>query len=531
MKFGSLTLGLLVLSTSAAWCLAEDAPAAPELPILRDRPVATSQTPEEPNLLGPRFESKAAGIALRGPLGSKEFRRGGVDSIVEYLNEERGWVLTVSKVSLRNPRPLRDSDTKELKRIGLLTATVDEFKQVHADADILRQEVINNADGEIGVFALRYFQGANRKLLQQAMIPASEQLYYVVTLLSPAGKDKGLLDDGAKGDAGEAEAANVFRQVLDSVKLLDRGSIRKDQETRLLHTRDLIEALRNPDVMKKAMIPEQYFRVVRDGKDIGYTAVFEQAGERDAHQGILITIRASTAPEAMSSALISSEMFVSFDWRNESWNHLATMRGDKKREQRSELGVTNISTRHTVEENGTTRPTIREVDDYSLEVRTATKRTFEGKPTQTLSGAPLKRKLPPWYLPQAVQQMLPRLVPLDKPQTYMFAPYISDRREVMSQYVNVDRPDEVAWMGRKMKVIPVYSRLGLEGTTTIHYLSPEGQYLGSTATYTGETPSQTTTVQMIPADQAAIKQLWPDANLSKPTVADFRDNDLLKDGK
>ena len=63
--------------------------------------------------------------------------------------------------------------------------------------------------------------------------------------------------------------------MLDSVTLLDRGAIRREQEDRLYRTRTLFVNL-TPARLKAALIPEQWLRVIHDGKDVGYTYICEQ---------------------------------------------------------------------------------------------------------------------------------------------------------------------------------------------------------------------------------------------------------------
>ena len=515
------------------------APAATDLPILSNRPDAAAVPAEGSDLLGPRFSNQAAGISLRGLNGAKELRGGaGSDVIVEFNHEAMGWVLTVTKATLRTGRALKDS--ADGRQIGMLSATVNDFKQMHGDAEVLRQEVLDGADGEVGICALRYLQGTHRRLQQQAVFPASEQLYYTVSLISPAGNAKGLPDDPAKTDPGERRAAEFFRQVVDSVKLLDRTSIRKDQEARLMHTRSFLDVLHEAGTLKKAIVPEQYARLVRDGKDIGYTCTFETATARDTRPGVLISMRARTVPEAGTVGVVTSQMFVSYDWRNESWHHIGNSKSEKRSTQNTELGVSNVASRLVVERDATpatspsvepTRATVREEEEYTLEVRTDAKVTVTGRPAQSMSGTPLKKTLPPWYLPQAAQKMLPRLLPLDKPQTYFFYTYVSDRREVMARYVDVVAAEDVFFAGKRVRAIQIYDKVGWDGPPTIHYVNADGQYLGNTTTYTGATPAATTTVQVIPTTPADIKRIWPDADLSKPSGSEFERGEQPAGGK
>src|SRR5438270_13354564 len=70
--------------------------------VLAGRPDADA--PSE--LLGRRFESKSAGISFRPPAGCQQSKKPGSESIVEYGNEESGWLLRVTRPSFPKPFPL-----------------------------------------------------------------------------------------------------------------------------------------------------------------------------------------------------------------------------------------------------------------------------------------------------------------------------------------------------------------------------------------------------------------------------------------
>ena len=118
---------------------------------------------------------------------------------------------------------------------------------------------------------------------------------------------------------------------------------------------------------------------------------------------------------------------------------------------------------------------------------------------------PIERDLPVYYIPLAITHLLPRLVPLDEPGQYMFASYVSDQKEVMARYVDVQREQELMLDGKKIRAIPVMDRIGVEGSATTHYMTHEGEWLGSV--------NVDQKVMVLPSDKESIKQLWKDADL------------------
>jgi hypothetical protein len=125
------------------------------------------------------------------------------------------------------------------------------------------------------------------------------------------------------------------------------------------------------------------------------------------------------------------------------------------------------------------------------------------------NAAPIKQDLPPWYIPQAVGHLLPRLLPLREPKTYLFAVYVSEQQHVMHRYVDVGKEEEVELAGQKVRAVPISDRIKLEGTPTIHYLSPEGKYLGSV--------NKDSKITILPTDAASLQKIWENhADLTRP---------------
>jgi hypothetical protein len=145
-------------------------------------------------------------------------------------------------------------------------------------------------------------------------------------------------------------------------------------------------------------------------------------------------------------------------------------------------------------------PVLRPVESYALRVERAT----QGR---NANSQPEAHAPSPWYIPQAIGSMLPRLLPLDRPVTYLFQSYVSDQHEVVHRYVDVGYEKEVTIDGKKVKAIPVSDRIRLEGAPTVHYMSRDGKYLGS--------QNAAAKVWILPTDRAALERIWVDADLRK----------------
>jgi hypothetical protein len=56
--------------------------------------------------------------------------------------------------------------------------------------------------------------------------------------------------------------------------------------------------------------------------------------------------------------------------------------------------------------------------------------------------------------------------------------------------------------------VPVQDRIGLEGSVTTHYLTPEGKYLGCV--------NEDSKITLLATDAPTLERLWRNANLTRP---------------
>jgi len=476
-----------------------------------------AQSPPKPaaddvdDLLGSTFTSVAAGISFRPPANCIQFRGVGGDEIVQYVDERRDWILKVGRIRVSEPLPLVNYPDKfGIPQKGLMEITLDHTRETTPGAEVLRSDVVPLTDCNAAMIAVRYTVNAQRKLTQQAILqahpatdpkdpkgPPRSMLYYVFNFTTPgAGSrpDQPRLTD----DPREKLSVDVFRQVLDSVKLIDNENIRKDQDERLIRARALFVNWSAAYIDSKLQA-EQFLRVIRDGKDIGYMYVVEQPELRAAVPGVQIGIHSTTWPEAGDSAAgaktqadLETWMWSTCDRKHESWSSIAYIVSDDGRKKADSVK------RSQVQEFGSAD---QHPETWDLTVKTM---STHG------NAVPVSRVLPPFYVPQAIGHLLPRLLPIKEPKTYMFATYVGQQREVMSRYMEVEKEQEVSLAGQKVRAVPIRDRIGLEGSVTVHYFSPypEGNYLGSYSKDSG--------VTVLPADRQTILQLFPTATLKAP---------------
>ncbi len=449
--------------------------------------------------LGPAFENALSGISVRPPLGSKRIdRAGSPDEIVQFADDQRNWTMRVSRLRFSKPMAL----TTKGQAPGLLELSVEKLKEP-GSAEVLKSEVTNvgtRGVPDTGLIAVRYQQGTKGpRLAQQALIQFSETLYYVVELDSPGSKPG---TGSEEASAAERTAVATFTAVVDSVKLLDRSDVREAQNQRLFATRALLLNW-TEERLRKAVAPERWMRLIQNGKDIGYSYIVEEESERGGKKGVLIGVRSRTTPGEGQQVDAESFMFVAADRRFEEWSNVAKVTVDAKTRSSTEVGASSLSVRRQLAKGELSgdgkderQPAVRETEDYRLTV------SYSG-----LSAA-IEVDLPPWYLPQALGHLLPRLVPLGEPKKYLFASYIAESRSVMMRYLDVLAEKEVEIGGKRVRAVPVTDRVGIEGAITTHYMTRAGEYLGSV--------NEVAKIVILPSDAATLERLWTNPDLSRP---------------
>jgi hypothetical protein len=273
------------------------------------------------------------------------------------------------------------------------------------------------------------------------------------------------------------------------------------------------------------VIPEQWLRIVQNGKDIGYSYVAEEFVEgKDvksnparAHDGVLVSMRTRTVVDG-GQVDVGSQLFTSLDRKHEDWAHIVNTVMNKgtageEKKQSMEFGYSELKVKQVIDRQARPdprtdpnaqdpkNPVLRPVESYALRIERAT----QGR---NANSQPEAHAPSPWYVPQAIGSMLPRLVPLDRAVTYLFQSYVSEQHEVVHRYVDVGFPKEVTINGRAVRAVPITDRIRLEGSPTVHYMSEDGKYLGS--------ENVAAKVWILPTDRATLEKQWENADLRKP---------------
>ncbi|MCY2952056.1 MAG: hypothetical protein NTU53_08770 [Planctomycetota bacterium] len=460
--------------------------------------------------LGEYFVSRGAGLALRPPVGGTQIKPVAVGmNIVQYVNTEEKWALRVLQMVFEKPAAMVGKDDPSTPGVdesktmpGVLAQTVQQLLLQNAGGKLLRQDVINVGKQDTGMIILRYTQGSQTYLRQAALIQRNDQHYYVLDLTSPSSRAAG--EGEEKEDPSEAMAVRIFNAILDSVQILDLSLIQADNDARLYSARSLMVNMSAR--AKEVVAAEQYFRMVRNGKDVGWSFVAEELGQRLGENGVYVAILTEGTSEPGGKVNVATEAFCQDSRRSEVWVSVSVFDKGGQKEQVSEIGQSDRRTKPKLVGGGGDDRKNGEPPAISVSQRYVLNVTQTSK----VGATRMSRELSPHYLPQVFAHLLPRLLPLREAKGYLYLVWVSGERELIHRYIDVEKEKVVDFGGRQVSAVVVKDRLGLEGNPTFHYLTAKGQYLGS------ETPA--TGVAMIATDQKTLSGMWPSAKIARPRV-------------
>ncbi len=270
-----------------------------------------------------------------------------------------------------------------------------------------------------------------------------------------------------------------------------------------------------PKRVQQAIVPERHYRIVREGKDIGWMYTCEEAGEHQGKQGFFVSVLSHFDGEK-GGIDMGSEMFSSLDLAKtqEAWVSITASEKGGVRELAREIGASSRQVRRYLDEEGQADPNDKNyaVDKHQPVVRTKELYTLDVVQTGKSGVKNTKREVPPYYVPKAMGSMLPRLLPLGDVQGYVFCVWESGEQELYLRYLDVKGEKDVMLGGESVHAVVVEDRVALEGDPTEHYFSPEGKYLGC------YTPASKTA--LLPTDAQTLARRWPEAKIERPRLLD-----------
>jgi hypothetical protein len=505
------------------------------------RPVSDSTDP----LLGKLFRSRIDGIQLNPPAGGAMIRELNSGEIVRFVYADESWDVRVKPIPLHVPLPLSAGTDG-----GVLELMATHLTDSNPTAEILSRQVVQMHGKDVGVIDARYTAGIDRVFAQQAIFKDTNRHYFAVQMTS---KGKPKTAPANQPDPDEDRATTSFEHMLQSVRILDRQELAEEQIRRINKTHGLYVLLDRKTILA-AIEPLHLMRVVRDGKDVGFIQVNEREAVHNSNDGIEVIIHSHVVvdqqpvrPETAAATpatpetggiviskqigptavepvktlppqnlYTSSIFFVTFDRSHEDWTTISQT-DEQVANQLNENGYSDLTVKRILDpaevrasvKHAATQPLSKDFADYILDVDYTRGHKRE---------ASVAAQLPPFYLPQALGQMLPRLLPSDEPAQYMFGFYVSGQRNVMSRYVDVLETKDVDLDGQTVRAVPITDRIGVDGIPTTHYCTRQGQWLGSVN-------DESKTV-VLPTDEKTLERLWPGFSVAPEPAAQEFDADV-----
>ena len=483
-------------------------------------------------LLAPEaFSSKTEGFQFRPPAGGTEVRQLNSGEIVRFAYPERGWTIVLRSAPNSTHLAMLTPPDADATRTGLLDVTAGQLTDRGGEpATLLRKDVVPVGPAQVGLIEARDNSGINRLFLQVAILPDKASRYFLLQMISPS--------DASKKDAPlgpqESDARQMFQRMLATATVVDRRPFVEEQKRRLYNTRELWVQVDRKRVEAALQPAVRYMRVVRSGKDVGYVQVNQRVEQHHGRDGVLVVARshlegaaepaaaaapavaaaagptvdlpgrAPPAPVATGPTRLEREakFFVTFDRGHEDWT-VVTRLNNRVGDDAVEMGNSDVEVRRMLDTTvlhdqarlaGHDRqPPVLDRETDMLRVD-----DYRGKlPT----GKQVEQQLDYRYLPQALAQLMPQLLPVDQPKQYMFAFYVSEQRALLARYVDVGAERQVDLDGRSVRAVPITDRVGADGAASVHYVGrDDGQWLG--------TVSDEGRLVVLPTDEPALAAIW-----------------------
>lgn len=270
--------------------------------------------PEPDELLShERWREHKHGISVRMPLDTVQLATSDVPGDpLARMACAGGSTINIFIRQAQEPQSINEIKTAAFVQIG--------FAQ--PDATILDEKMLN-VDGRPGV--MYYFripekvEKRERKkdpwVLGQAIILIDEQTVALIQLDV----------DAAEFD----EIRPVYEAVVNSYEQVDPEQIVRERAVQIERGKAWRESLTDEQI-QSAIIAEQWFRIVDDGKDIGYMRITQRKDRRLQDQGMRVDVQAHIAINNATYNTLSN-YFESNDGETEAWSIRTTVRAEASR--------------------------------------------------------------------------------------------------------------------------------------------------------------------------------------------------------
>ena len=254
----------------------------------------------EPLLSDQTWQEQTYGVSLRPPLGSKLYELSADDAVLRIVGDP-GYSI---KVSVKQ-------SSKEITLAMIRRIAIDQLGTIQPQATILGDQVIRPA-GLPGSLLYFRFTDNQRKtwVLGQAFVQLNPNTVLVLQL--------------DIGDSGFQGVRPIFEAVVNSVNVQDVKKLDEQNEVLIEAGQTWYETVEASRI-EHLLVPEQWFRIVHESKDVGYMRIRQHKDSVMQKAGLRVDIQArvQVKDEYFDSL---SNFFVSDDRKQEIWSIRTTRR-------------------------------------------------------------------------------------------------------------------------------------------------------------------------------------------------------------
>lgn len=403
------------------------------------------------------------GLSLRPPLGCQLFKQA-YDELLLRIQGEEGYLIAVSiKKSQIDPddakRVKATSHNKSVLDLDIdkMTAiAISQMATAQPSAVVIQKQAFRLADRPAGLVAFEYPDAKRvHRVFAQTFIQIDPTVFVWITLEAEAKKYQEILP--------------IYHALLAGVKLEDPAKIEAERKAWLDRGQTFYVSL-DATKLNRAMVPEQWFRLLENGRDIGYVRQLQGSDKRMDMPGLRVDIQAHMKLDDQTVDSLS-QMFVSQDMSHEIWSVGTTVRLTNPKEKMP-AGA------------------LKEVTSTETGIRSKGQITVN---RQTISGAAqdYQWQVPPVYLSQVEIQVIQPMLPKAN-QIYGFYAYYPNlgKMALRTERVVVEPDGQVT----------VYSRPSPEQSEQVSRYDASGKLV-----YRQLSEQR----RLVPATKTEIMSLWP----------------------
>ena len=387
--------------------------------------------------LGPTCVDGEMGFSIRPPVDAQLVRHGPDEpgqrptlfKLISFPVSQRGWSLTVQVMRTTPGEPMADSAERIVERtVKHLGLTLLDRRPQQVDG---REAVRLSARGP--------FAGSEIHLFS-VVVTATETKRFVVEFSGPA--------------ADVVELSATFEAILDSFRVL----ITSRDEIALRQASQAGMALL-PSIVARGMadrlIPTSYYRLLSNGKDVGYMVVSERSRSLRGTAGVQIIERGWLFEPTGEIKRVENDLFAGNDLKQERWVNRVHQIGVATQQRSRGYALTQVEG-------------VRQHDTLIVSHSAGPAPMLSGNKAFELSGD---------YLPQVLIRLLPRLLVGGKTEPVAFTCYDTQGGALL-----IRRYDPIGWDvieldGKSVSAYRVEDRLGLTAQPAVMWVDRQGRLL------------------------------------------------------